>query len=98
LWGGVNDYDNALAGQPDSAFDTGMTGFGSYRQKAADDGGGHGRRGALPAPEVHGGLPSAGTGGSAGWSRVGHEPTTRRTGVSMCVADVSALPGEPSAR
>lgn len=31
LWGGVNDYDNALAGQPDSAFDTGMTGFGSYR-------------------------------------------------------------------
>lgn len=31
LWGGVNNYDNALAGQPDSAFDTGMTGFGSYR-------------------------------------------------------------------
>ncbi|KRV47990.1 glycosyl hydrolase [Wenjunlia vitaminophila] len=31
LWGGVNDYDNALAGQPDSAFDTSMTGFGSYR-------------------------------------------------------------------
>ncbi|MET8567568.1 glycoside hydrolase N-terminal domain-containing protein [Streptomyces sp. NPDC004783] len=31
LWGGVNDYDNALAGEPDSAFDTGMTGFGSYR-------------------------------------------------------------------
>ncbi|MFF7308903.1 glycoside hydrolase N-terminal domain-containing protein [Streptomyces sp. NPDC008137] len=31
LWGGVNDYDNALAGKPDSEFDTGMTGFGSYR-------------------------------------------------------------------
>ena len=31
LWGGVNDYDNALAGQPDGAFDTGMMGFGSYR-------------------------------------------------------------------
>ncbi|MFJ9566382.1 glycosyl hydrolase family 95 catalytic domain-containing protein [Streptomyces fuscichromogenes] len=31
LWGGVNNYDNALAGQPDSAYDTGMTGFGSYR-------------------------------------------------------------------
>ncbi|MEV0808956.1 glycoside hydrolase N-terminal domain-containing protein [Micromonospora sp. NPDC050200] len=31
LWGGVNDYDNALAGRPDSAFDTSMTGFGSYR-------------------------------------------------------------------
>ncbi|MFC8141000.1 glycoside hydrolase N-terminal domain-containing protein [Streptomyces paradoxus] len=31
LWGGVNDYDNALAGKPDSDFDTGMTGFGSYR-------------------------------------------------------------------
>ncbi|WP_435748304.1 glycosyl hydrolase family 95 catalytic domain-containing protein [Microbacterium sp. PMB16] len=31
LWGGVNGYDNALAGQPDSAFDTGMNGFGSYR-------------------------------------------------------------------
>ncbi|MGQ4386965.1 glycosyl hydrolase family 95 catalytic domain-containing protein [Streptomyces sp. SAS_270] len=31
LWGGVNNYDNALAGRPDSAFDTGMTGFGSYR-------------------------------------------------------------------
>jgi alpha-L-fucosidase 2 len=31
LWGGVNDYDNALAGKPDSAFDTSMTGFGSYR-------------------------------------------------------------------
>ncbi|MEV7235840.1 glycoside hydrolase N-terminal domain-containing protein [Streptomyces sp. NPDC051020] len=31
LWGGVNNYDNALAGQPDGAFDTGMTGFGSYR-------------------------------------------------------------------
>ncbi|MCT9142987.1 glycosyl hydrolase family 95 catalytic domain-containing protein [Streptomyces violarus] len=31
LWGGVNNYDNALAGKPDSEFDTGMTGFGSYR-------------------------------------------------------------------
>ncbi|MGW3660910.1 glycosyl hydrolase family 95 catalytic domain-containing protein [Streptomyces sp. NPDC005151] len=31
LWGGVNNYDNALAGQPDGAFDTSMTGFGSYR-------------------------------------------------------------------
>nr|WP_196790540.1 glycoside hydrolase N-terminal domain-containing protein [Streptomyces caniscabiei] len=31
LWGGVNDYDNALAGKPDSDFDTGMNGFGSYR-------------------------------------------------------------------
>ncbi|WP_404818997.1 glycosyl hydrolase family 95 catalytic domain-containing protein [Streptomyces phaeolivaceus] len=31
LWGGLNDYDNALAGRPDSDFDTGMTGFGSYR-------------------------------------------------------------------
>lgn len=31
LWGGVNNYDNALAGQPDGAFDTGMTAFGSYR-------------------------------------------------------------------
>lgn len=31
LWGGVNNYDNALAGEPDSVFDTGMTGFGSYR-------------------------------------------------------------------
>ncbi|MGW2912978.1 glycosyl hydrolase family 95 catalytic domain-containing protein [Streptomyces asoensis] len=30
LWGGVNDYDNALAGRPDSDYDTGMTGFGSY--------------------------------------------------------------------
>lgn len=30
LWGGTNDYDNALAGEPDSVFDTGMTGFGSY--------------------------------------------------------------------
>jgi len=26
LWGGVNNYDNALAGKPDSDFDTGMTG------------------------------------------------------------------------
>ncbi|MFD3306955.1 glycoside hydrolase N-terminal domain-containing protein [Streptomyces sp. NPDC058694] len=31
LWGGLNNYDNALAGKPDSDFDTGMTGFGSYR-------------------------------------------------------------------
>ncbi|MFE3856335.1 glycoside hydrolase N-terminal domain-containing protein [Streptomyces griseorubiginosus] len=31
LWGGVNDYDNALAGEPDSTFDVSMTGFGSYR-------------------------------------------------------------------
>lgn len=31
LWGGVNDYDNALAGRPDHAFDTSPTGFGSYR-------------------------------------------------------------------
>ena len=31
LWGGLNDYDNALMGQPDDAFDTSVTGFGSYR-------------------------------------------------------------------
>lgn len=31
LWGGVNNYDNALAGVPDDAFDTSMSGFGSYR-------------------------------------------------------------------
>ncbi|MBZ3900322.1 glycoside hydrolase N-terminal domain-containing protein [Streptomyces griseiscabiei] len=31
LWGGLDNYDNALAGRPDSDFDTGMTGFGSYR-------------------------------------------------------------------
>lgn len=31
LWGGINNYDNALADKPDSEFDTGMTGFGSYR-------------------------------------------------------------------
>lgn len=31
LWGGVNDYDNALAGVGDGVFDTSMTGFGSYR-------------------------------------------------------------------
>ncbi|WP_104089159.1 glycoside hydrolase N-terminal domain-containing protein [Arthrobacter sp. GMC3] len=31
LWGGVNNYDNALAGQPEGAFDTSVTGFGSYR-------------------------------------------------------------------
>ncbi len=30
LWGGRNNYDNALAGQPDNVFDTSMTGFGSY--------------------------------------------------------------------
>ncbi|MBP2411776.1 alpha-L-fucosidase 2 [Arthrobacter stackebrandtii] len=31
LWGGVNNYDNALAGQGDGAYDTSVTGFGSYR-------------------------------------------------------------------
>ncbi|MDR6270473.1 glycosyl hydrolase family 95 catalytic domain-containing protein [Arthrobacter russicus] len=31
LWGGVNNYDNALAGKPDSDYDTSVTGFGSYR-------------------------------------------------------------------
>ncbi|WP_240650818.1 glycosyl hydrolase family 95 catalytic domain-containing protein [Variovorax guangxiensis] len=31
LWGGVNNYDNALAGKNDDAFDTSVTGFGSYR-------------------------------------------------------------------
>ncbi|MGW1092434.1 glycosyl hydrolase family 95 catalytic domain-containing protein [Streptomyces sp. NPDC002596] len=31
LWGGVNNYDNALAGRSDDVFDTSMTGFGSYR-------------------------------------------------------------------
>jgi alpha-L-fucosidase 2 len=31
LWGGLNDYDNALAGRADDVFDTSMTGFGSYR-------------------------------------------------------------------
>ncbi|KJK11429.1 glycosyl hydrolase [Terrabacter sp. 28] len=31
LWGGVNNYDNGLAGKPDSAYDTSMTGFGSFR-------------------------------------------------------------------
>lgn len=31
FWGGVNDYDNALAGQPDGAYDTSVTGFGSFR-------------------------------------------------------------------
>ncbi|SEE49455.1 glycosyl hydrolase family 95 catalytic domain-containing protein [Jiangella alba] len=31
LWGGVNDYDNALAGRNDYAYDLSMTGFGSYR-------------------------------------------------------------------
>ena len=35
LWGGVNNYDNALMGQPDGAFDTGMLGFGSYRDFGA---------------------------------------------------------------
>ncbi|WP_327026125.1 glycoside hydrolase family 95 protein [Micromonospora sp. NBC_01739] len=30
LWGGVADYDNALAGQPDEVFDPSMTGFGCY--------------------------------------------------------------------
>lgn len=31
LWGGINNYDNATAGQNDEAFDTSVTGFGSYR-------------------------------------------------------------------
>jgi alpha-L-fucosidase 2 len=31
LWGGVNNYDNALMGKSDDVFDTGVTGFGSYR-------------------------------------------------------------------
>ena len=31
LWGGVNNYDNALAGVPEGTFDTGMLGFGSFR-------------------------------------------------------------------
>lgn len=31
LWGGVNNYDNALAGLDDEAYDTSVTGFGSYR-------------------------------------------------------------------
>lgn len=31
FWGGANDYDNALAGQNDDAYDTSVTGFGSYR-------------------------------------------------------------------
>ncbi|WP_217182778.1 glycoside hydrolase N-terminal domain-containing protein [Streptomyces sp. AC495_CC817] len=31
FWGGVNGYDNALAGEGDGAFDTSVTGFGSYR-------------------------------------------------------------------
>ena len=31
LWGGVNNYDNALAGKGDGAYDTSVTGFGSYR-------------------------------------------------------------------
>jgi len=31
LWGGLDNYDNALAGQSDDTFDTSMTGFGSYR-------------------------------------------------------------------
>lgn len=30
LWGGLNGYDNALAGQPDSGYDLSVTGFGSY--------------------------------------------------------------------
>jgi len=43
LWGGVAGYDNALAGVPDDAFDTSVTGFGSYRafgtlRVAFDDG------------------------------------------------------------
>lgn len=31
LWGGVPDYDNALAGVPDDTFDTSVLGFGAYR-------------------------------------------------------------------
>ncbi|MFF0721539.1 glycoside hydrolase N-terminal domain-containing protein [Micromonospora sp. NPDC003816] len=31
LWGGANDYDNALAGRPDDDFDLSDTGFGCYR-------------------------------------------------------------------
>lgn len=31
LWGGVNDYDNAVAGVAEDVLDTSMTGFGSYR-------------------------------------------------------------------
>ncbi|MEJ1089197.1 glycoside hydrolase N-terminal domain-containing protein [Microbacterium sp. Mu-80] len=31
LWGGLNDYDNALAGESDGAYDLSVTGFGSYR-------------------------------------------------------------------
>lgn len=31
MWGGANNYDNALAGKSDSTFDTSVTGFGSYR-------------------------------------------------------------------
>lgn len=31
LWGGLNNYDNALAGQPDGGYDTSVTGFGSFR-------------------------------------------------------------------
>ncbi|GAA1824031.1 glycosyl hydrolase family 95 catalytic domain-containing protein [Agromyces salentinus] len=31
FWGGINDYDNALAGQGDGAYDTSETGFGSFR-------------------------------------------------------------------
>ncbi|WP_202813542.1 glycosyl hydrolase family 95 catalytic domain-containing protein [Arthrobacter sp. ERGS1:01] len=30
LWGGLNNYDNALAGLDDEAYDTSVTGFGSY--------------------------------------------------------------------
>ncbi len=30
LWAGVDDYDNAVAGQPDDVFDPSMTGFGCY--------------------------------------------------------------------
>ncbi|MET7280177.1 glycoside hydrolase N-terminal domain-containing protein [Kribbella sp. NPDC005582] len=31
LWGGVNNYDNGLAGVDDNVFDTSMSGFGSFR-------------------------------------------------------------------
>lgn len=30
LWGGRANYDNAFAGEPEDAFDTSITGFGSY--------------------------------------------------------------------
>jgi alpha-L-fucosidase 2 len=35
FWGGANDYDNALAGQGDGAYDLSETGFGSFRDFGA---------------------------------------------------------------